>query len=69
MRNSARGASINMYRMFKKMTNLRWDSKIDLTHWDAFGWDEFTFKSKILRENDLYYKKGTKYFKILDFGI
>lgn len=69
MRNSARGASINMYRMFKKMTNLRWDDKIDLTHWDAFGWDEFTFKSKILRENDLYYKKGTKYFKILDFGI
>ena len=68
MRNSARGASINMYNLFKKMTKERWNGQIDLTHWDAFGWDENTFKQNILRENNLYYKKGHKYYKILDFG-
>lgn len=69
MRNSARGASINMYNLFKKMTKERWNNQIDLTHWDAFGWDENTFKNIILKENNLYYKKGHKYYKILDFGI
>jgi hypothetical protein len=69
MRTSARGASINMYNLFRKMTKERWNGQIDLTHWDVTGWTENSFKNNILRENRLFYKFGVNHYEILDFGV
>lgn len=69
MRNSTRGASIDMYKLFKKMTNFRWKGNIDLTHWDVTGWTSNSFKTNILRDNRLFYKFGVNHYEILDFGI
>lgn len=69
MRISARGASINMYNLFRKMTKERWNGQIDLTHWDVTGWTENSFRNNILRENRLFYKFGVNHYEILDFGV
>ena len=77
MRNSLKDNDINLYDVFKKMTDKAWRDEngnwtneqrkeIDLTHSDFLG-KEIVFGDQILRGRKLYYEENGRHYQILDF--
>lgn len=65
-------SSINMYNLFKKMTNEQWQEDIDLVDdWAITGGynPNTSFGTNIInKENPLYYSHNGKYHQIINFG-
>jgi hypothetical protein len=69
MLNSTR-SSLAMRRMFKKMTdNIKWNGNINLVEdWSIVPYDDEAFRKYIINDNNLYYKIGSTYKQIVNFG-
>lgn len=69
MLNSTR-SSLAMRLMFKKMTdNIKWNGNINLVKdWSIVPYDDEAFRRYIINDNNLYYKVGSTYKQIVNFG-
>lgn len=69
MLNSTR-SSLAMRLMFKKMTDaIKWNGSINLvTDWNIVPYDDEAFRRYIINDNNLYYKIGSTYKQIVNFG-
>lgn len=60
------GSDVSMYNLFKKMTDIKWNGKIDLLKQNG---KNISFNDMILGNRDLYYKDiNGNYVKIIGFG-
>lgn len=61
--------SLNMYKMFKKMTNIETFDDIDLINdWAISEYDADTSFSSLIAPDGLYYHENGKYHQIVNFG-
>ena len=61
-------SDISLQRLFKKMTDIRWDQKYDLMNSAQHKLStKLNFLADILEGKSLFYRKGNKHYQIIDF--